>query len=79
MVKSEQLLQFQYHASLSDFELISASMYCRKLINRKDNSSLKEFNDLVFFFFDDNTETAIKTLQKIDKIYQDEYFKRHCN
>lgn len=79
MVKSEELLQSHYCQLLNDNELLSAIIYTRKLINRKDNDSILEFDDLANFFFKGNNEAAIKTLQNIDARYQKEYFKRRQN
>ena len=79
MVKNEELLQFQYHHLLSEFEILSAIAYCRKLLGRQDCDSIMEFNDLSQFFFNGDDEVAIKTLHNIDKIYRDEYFKRRQN
>ena len=79
MVKSEQLLYVQHYHLLDDIELISAISYCRKLIGQKDDTAVREFKDLVSFFFEDDKLSAIKTLQKIEKIYRNEFSKRHQN
>lgn len=79
MVKSEELLQFRYYYLLSDFEILSAITYTKRLLNKKDQESKIEFDDLSSFFFGGDDETAIKTLHKIDQVYQDEYFKRRQN
>ena len=77
MVKSEKLLQI--HQSLEDFELLSVISYCQKILDKPNKDFEEEFNHLVSFFFGDDVELAIKTLQNINEIYKNEYFKRHQN
>lgn len=79
MVKSEELLQFQYHQLLSDIEILSSIAYTKRLLNKSDVESIIEFRDLSTFFFDGDDEEAIKILHNIDDAYQKEYFKRHRN
>lgn len=79
MVKSEKLLQYQYRYLLNDLEILSAILYCKRLLNKKDKESVMEFNDLTDFFFNGDTDAAIKTLQNIGSAYENEYFKRRQN
>ena len=39
----------------------------------------EEFYDLCFFFFDGDEDATTLILQKVKKLYLDEYSKRHCN
>lgn len=79
MVKSEKLLQYQHHHLLDDFEILAALSYTKRLINKKDPKSRLEFKDLSSFFFGGDENAAMNTLLEIDKLYQNEYFKRHQN
>lgn len=78
-VESDKLLQSQYTHLLNDDELLTAIMYCRKLIRRDDAVAKQEFIDLGKFFFQNDTHAAMETLKKVDREYQLEYFKRHKN
>jgi hypothetical protein len=64
---------------LSDWEILSAYSYCRKLLNPQTPLDIEEFEDICFFFFDGDVNETIETLKEVQKIYTDEFSKRHIN
>ena len=66
-------------SQLTDWEILSAFTYCNKVIKKETFLMKEEFYDLCFFFFDGDEDTTALILQKVKKLYLDEYFKRHCN
>ena len=49
------------------------------MIDKSDVESVEELENLSEVFFDGDIEEAIKTLMRVYKLYQDEYFGRHKN
>jgi len=78
IVNDSKLLKFT-HVDISDVELFSSMLYCKHLLERKDESSNEEFNDFNVFFFNDNKDAATSTLEELYNYYMTEYFKRQQN
>jgi hypothetical protein len=66
-------------SQLNDWEILSAFTYCNKVIKKETFLMEEEFYDLCFFFFDGDEDATTLILQKVKKLYLDEYSKRHCN
>ena len=66
-------------SQLSDWELIIAYSYCKRLLDPQNPQEIEDFEDLSFFFFEGETKITSQVLGFIKKMYIEEYEKRRCN
>lgn len=64
---------------LTDYEILSGAIYCKKLIEGSDELHKDEFFGICFFIFNGNTEATVKALKIVMKKYLDEYSERRKN
>lgn len=64
---------------LNNGEILSTAIHCKKLIARKGNLYIEEFEDISFFFFEGDNAKTIEYLETVYKNYSDEYMKRISN
>ena len=77
-VKNEKVFP-QFISQLTDWEILSAFIYCNKILKREDFILQEEFYDLCFFFFEGDEEETVKVLETVKELYMKEYSKRHAN
>ena len=66
-------------AFLTDYEILSGAIYCKKLIEGSDEDHKDEFFGICFFIFNGDSKTTVKALEIVMKKYLDEYSERRKN
>ena len=74
-----RIISQSYISQLSDWEIISAFIFCNDILQQKDPDSIEEFKSMCLFFFDNKKESAIESIKDVQRLYQKEYQKRHIN
>ena len=77
-VKHERISKF-YFPHLKDEEILSALTYCKKILSRADEISQEEFNDICFFFYENDLKATEDSLKDIITMYTNEYMLRRIN
>ena len=65
--------------SLSDWELLKGFSFCQKMIDGESEEACLEFFDICNFFHGGDVEATFETIVLVQKLYKQEYDKRHCN
>jgi hypothetical protein len=77
-LKNKRISQ-EFISQLSDWEILSVVIHCNNLLKRESVLFSEEFNDICFFFFDEDVDFTHDTLSSIKEIYVNEYLKRRLN
>ena len=75
-LKPERISNF---ADYTDAEILSGAIYCKKLVDRKEEIYKDEFFAICFFLFDGDEKETVKTLEFMIEKYLDEYSERRKN
>jgi hypothetical protein len=65
--------------SLSDWELLRGFSFCQEMIDKKTEVACMEFLEICDFFHGGDQQSALETIHLVQKLYKQEYDKRHCN
>jgi hypothetical protein len=75
-LKPERISNFM---NLTDDEILSGAIYCKKLIDRKEEIFKDEFFGICFFIFNGDEKSTVKALDLVMKKYMSEYSERRKN
>lgn len=76
-VDIERISDLFFH--LDNEKILSTTIHCKKLLERKDKLYIEEFKDISFFFFESNEEKTIEYLTAVYRNCMEEYMKRISN
>lgn len=65
--------------SLNDWELLMGFSFCQKMIEGESDEACREFFEICNFFHGGDVDAALETIHLVQKLYKEEYDKRHSN